>query len=200
MHFRQPWPGYLDQPQRWSGYDPELFDAIRAPLAHGARRHVALIEHAGVLPGVEYFADTVPEAGDTRGRWLRALQARAERCELLFLDPDNGLEVRSTPFGRRGSSKFVYWHEVSALWERRCSLLIFQHFTRERRARFIPRMLAALGDAAAGARVEAYCTARVLFLLALQPEHQALHDAISTEVRTSWRGQIEHWESAAADR
>ena len=116
--------------------------------------------------------------------------------EIVFLDADNGLEVKSTPYGRKRSSKFLYWREVEALWAGGKSLLIYQHFIREKRQSFVERMLTALRLAASGSYVEAFSTAHVVFLSALQPDHQHLHSCIVDSVQKNWAGQITHWELA----
>jgi hypothetical protein len=81
---------------------------------------------------------------------------------MWILDPDNGLETRSKPYGRKGSSKFLYWHEVKELWSTSTSLLIYRHFIRAKRQRFVGRMLESLRDATPGSVVEAFSTANVV--------------------------------------
>ena len=86
----------------------------------------------------------------------------ASQSELVFLDPDNGLEVPSRPFGRKHSSKYAYWREVTAIWAAGASVLIYQHFRREKREKFIPQMAEELRDRTGGV-VEAFRTPRVFF-------------------------------------
>ena len=64
-----------------------------------------------------------------RGRLLRA----AGGVRVVFVDPDNGIEVPSKPPGRAGSAKFVMWDEIEGLWRMGCSLVVDQHFPREAR-------------------------------------------------------------------
>lgn len=185
---------YLEDPAKWSNHDPILFGRLKELLARNQKRQVSLIENAGLLPKTEFFSSHVPDTAPARESWFSSLLERALESDLIFLDPDNGLEVKSRPYGRKNSSKYLYWREVEALWSSGKSLLIYQHFIHEKRIDFIQRMLVALSGATSGSFVEAFSTPHVVFLLALQPEHQHLHEPIVVSVQQSWEGQIHHWE------
>jgi len=191
---------YLRHPGKWSSHDPVLFEKIKDLLAHEQERRVSLIEDTGLLPKAEYFSAPVPDSASARSSWFRSLAERAQGSDFIFLDPDNGLEVKSKPYGRKDSSKFIYRREVEALWSSGKSLLIYQHFIREKRFNFIQRMLEALRSATQGSFVEAFSTPHVVFLMALQPEHQRFHEAIVSSVQESWEGQIQHWELTLAQQ
>ena len=187
---------YLEKPDAWRAHDPELFDGMRALMKSEAPRSVSLIEHTGLLPGAAYHSTVVPESAPDRDRWFQQVRAEMAGSNLVFFDPDNGIEIKSLPYGRRKSSKFVYWREIEEVWNAGSSMLIYQHFIREKRERFVGRMLAALRERAAGSFVEAFSTAHVVFLLALQPRHQHYHEPIVSTVRDRWGDQIVHWSLA----
>ena len=191
---------YLEHPGKWSRHDPVLFQKIKELLAPDRKRRVRLIESTDLLPRAEYFSSHVPDTASGRGQWFSSLAQRAEGCDFVFLDPDNGLEVKSKSYGGKNSSKFLYWHEVEALWVSGKSLLIYQHFIREKRLNFIQRMLEALRSTTPGSFVEAFSTPHVVFLMALQPEHQEFHEAIVSSVQEKWGGQIQHWELTRAQQ
>ena len=130
----------------------------------------------------------------SRQEWFEKSLKQLNQANIIFLDPDNGLEVMSKPYGRKCSSKYVYWREVEALWLSGKSLLIYQHFIHENRFNFIQRILEALRSATPDSFVEAFSTPHVVFLMALQPKHQRFHSAIISSVQGSWEGQIQHWE------
>ncbi|MEX1215550.1 hypothetical protein [Saccharospirillum sp.] len=197
---------YLDRPDKWACHDPVLFQTLKELLAAGQKRRVSLIEDSGLIPKAEYFSSLVPDSTSGRSAWFSSLIAQAQSSDCIFLDPDNGLEVKSKPYGGKGSSKILYWCEVEALWASGKSLLIYQHFIREKRPRFIEHMLETLRSSTPGSFVEAFSTPHVVFLMALQPEHQEFHGAIVSALQENWAGQIQHWEltraqqSAPADR
>ena len=189
---------YLENPDKWSKHDPVMFHKLKEILTDDQNRRVSLMENTDLLPESEYFSIEVPDIATDRREWFESLADRAKGSDFIFLDPDNGLEVKSRPYGLKNSSKFLYWREVEALWEAGKSQLIYQHFIREKRVDFVQRMLEALKEATPGSFVEAFSTSNVVFLMALQPKHQHFHEAIVKSVQGKWEGQIHHWELTRA--
>jgi len=97
-------------------------------------------------------------------------------CDLVFFDPDNGVE-RSTPVGRRGSSKYVYWNEIVATFESGASILIYQHFPREKRKSFTTKLLDELRRRTEAVHVHAWPTSQVVFLAAFHDRHSLFKSA-----------------------
>lgn len=185
---------YLSEPEKWSGYDSALFYCIQDLLENNQQRRVKLIEDTPVLGRGTYFSNHVPDKASSRKIWFEALSEKAQPTDFIFLDPDNGLEIKSKPYGRKNSSKYLYWQEVEALWQDGKSLLIYQHLIRETRSVFIQRMLGELAEHTEGSLVEAFSIPHVVFLMALQPNHHRFHKAIIEAVQDGWAGQIDHWE------
>jgi len=181
---------YLDQPNRWQPFDPELHKGLQALLQTNSAPRVALIEQSQLLNGAQYFSEIVPDHGDLRRTWAAKLAEAASQSELVFLDPDNGLEVPSRPYGKKFSSKYVFWHEVDQIWRGGASVLIYQHYRREKRSTFIPRMVNELCRKTGARLVEAFRTPRVLFLLAGQPKHSRLLGLAIGRVAEHWPEEI----------
>jgi len=186
--------GYIKSSSKWQHYDQELFNGLKGFLESGRKRQVGHIEQSSLLGNTEYFSALVPSRAADRCLWFELLREKASTCDFVFLDPDNGLEVKSKPYGNKYSEKFLYWREVEALWSSDKSLLIYQHFIREKRPLFIQRKLAALKSKTPGSAVAAFSTSNVVFLMALQPHHQSFHVDLVNYVESRWAGQIKHWE------
>ena len=191
---------YLNQPNKWEKFDPPLYQELSRLLSQNEKRQVSLIEDAKLLNGVKYFSKLVPDSASERNAWFSALLDKSLESNFVFLDPDNGLEIKSIPYGSKNSSKYLYWHEVSALWSSGNSLLIYQHFTREKREDFLQRILNALSEKTEGSVVTAFSTPHVVFLMALQPENHELHKLIINSVQDAWGGQIKHLKLIAPTR
>jgi hypothetical protein len=191
---------YLTEPEKWSKHDPDLYSHLSKILNTHSDRKVEHIENTGLLENTEYYSYIVPDNAKDRDVWFSNLLSKAKITDLVFLDPDNGIEIKSKPYGRKNSSKFLFWREVSALWGAGNSLLIYQHFIRENRISFIQRMLETLKDNTDQSFVEAFSTPHVAFLLALQPEHQHIHKAVVESVQKNWSGQIKHWDLIRAQQ
>jgi len=181
--------GYLCEPA-WGVHDRELYDELhRCLISQKNTRNVALIEKTNLLPGARYYSREVPDSYNDRIMWSQELLSEARGSDLVFLDPDNGLEIKSKPLGRKDSSKYLYWHEISSLWEQGKSLLIYQHFCREKRHLFIERIRGELEKVTKN-RVAAFVTPNVVFFLTLQPEHKKYLDYIVADVESKWDNQI----------
>jgi len=145
-----------------------------------------MIERVQLLPRASYYSKLIPDGRHDRDIWFSELLARAQGADLVFLDPDNGIEVKSTPIGRRNSSKYLAWSEIRALWRADCSVLIYQHFPRKPRDAFAQGLARELQVRIDARFVEAFLTPHVLFLLAAQERHQQqFRDAIAL-LRQRW--------------
>jgi hypothetical protein len=51
-------------------------------------------------------------------------------CDLVFFDPDNGIETPSVARHSPKGGKYVFWEELLSFWERGQSLLIYHHLNR----------------------------------------------------------------------
>ena len=182
---------YLSEPQRWRHHDPELYTHLEEVLDNDAQPSVGLIERAAVLDHATFFSDLVPDDSWGRASWAQRMCNSMSGCDLVFLDPDNGFEVRSRPIGRTGSSKYAAWHEVEQLWGNASSVLVYQHYCRERRDTFAHRLADEMRARTGASAVEGFSTPHVLFLLAIQPKHEARIRAAIDKGLWRWGGQIQ---------
>lgn len=123
--------GYLDQPVRFRDFDPALFDALlhyRAEVSTGRRqRSIGALEGMGLLPKETRFHSSVcPPAPAARADWAREMVTSLEGTNLVFLDPDNGLE------GARLTPKSAAVRELVALRSVGRALVLYHHQTRRR--------------------------------------------------------------------
>src|SRR5690242_2319770 len=120
---------YLANADTWRSHDPALFDALSEAIAAKAR-HIRQAERRRFLGRAVFFSHVVPDDQPRREKWLPKALTKFRNVDLLFFDPDNGIEVQSKPKGSRGSNKYLYWNEIQEAWGDKKSLLIFQHFPR----------------------------------------------------------------------
>ena len=181
---------YLCEPQRWRHHDPSLHDRLARLLEPEVVRHV---EHAAtweLIPGARYFNARVPDNSAARQRYFSAAVDALAPCPLLFLDPDNGVEVQSVRYGAKNSSKYVYWRELSALFARGHSLLVYQHYPRIARSVFEAKLVEQMRSNLGAPEVTVFSTAHVGFFLALQDRHVLALPAIIAAVEERWSGQL----------
>jgi len=181
---------YLEEPHRWREYDAALFDHLRELVQTQNLRDVRGAETSAVLPSCRFAPGFVPDDADGRARYMDAFMDLARGCGLVFFDPDNGMEVKSKPVGRRDSSKYLYWHEIEDFWKAGQSLLIYQHFPRVPRDLFIEAKARELVHRTGAQEVISFRTSHVVFFLVLQAKRLDDFRKCSEKVKKSWRDQI----------
>ncbi len=180
---------YLSTPERWRPHDPTLFDCLAGAIRTEAR-NVRYLERSGILTNASFCSARVPDREPSRKLWLTKALGKLRGVDLLFFDPDNGIEVQSMPSGKTGSCKYLYWDEIQRAWAQGSSLLIFQHFPRQEREQYISRLASELARRVSGGKVIPLVTSNVVYLLACQPAHEMKAGIALDEIATRWRGQI----------
>jgi hypothetical protein len=163
---------YLSRPDHYRHVDPALFDALGELVARG-NRSTRLIESSGVLPGARFYPDLLDDQTAARDRFMSGLWTAARGHEVVFFDPDNGLDVGSVPAGRAGSRRYVYCSELAPLLDLNAAAVIYQHFPRVRRKPYIAAQLERLLAALPGYEAFAITSPHVAFLVATPPDKVA---------------------------
>jgi hypothetical protein len=153
-------------------HDPPLFAALSQTLAQPNGRHIRHVQAQRLIRRAQFFSKLVPDNSVARVTWYKLALTASNKSNLLFFDPDNGIEIPSKPMGRKDSSKYVYWNELEEAWYRGASLLIFQHFPRVKRHVYIPAIADELRKRTKGSTIVPLRTSNVLFLLAHHPKHK----------------------------
>ncbi len=180
---------YLRYPLLWSQYDSELYNWLQETVIKKHCRTVSAFEKNGLLPSAYFYRDILPD--DARGRpgYFKSFMDIAQSSDLIFFDPDNGIEVKSVPYGRKGSSKYLYWREIVAAYITGHSVLAYQHFPRVKgikRDMFINALARRLFKETGARTVYTFRTTYVVFLLACWEQHRAFFDAVIPEVDSNW--------------
>ena len=110
---------YLDDPETWSKYDPDLFHGLVDLLRSASQPSLSLIEIRISCPGHATTPRWLPTGAWSLMPGGMTLLCEASGVDLVFLDSDNGIEIPSKPVSRKGSSKYVTWQEIKTLWEAR---------------------------------------------------------------------------------
>lgn len=164
---------YLSQPEKHRTYNPALFDTLAHAAAEPDRRRLNTIEESGAIPSARYFNEPLSDDTIERQTYMDACLAAFAETDLVFFDPDNGLEVPSLRIGRKNSSKYVYLDEISAFFKAGKSVLIYQHFPRVEREAFVSACVERLRAVTPDAALWAFRTKPVVFLLVVQPGAKA---------------------------
>ena len=131
---------YLQQPEKYRDIDPQLFDFLQ-DLIKTDRRDVTTIENASLIQKAQYLASLLTADRENQEKYFRELHLKTNGFDVVFFDPDNGLEVKSVPAGRKNSEKYLYWPEFEQPAPGGHSVIVYQHFPRRPRDEFISGLL-----------------------------------------------------------
>ena len=127
---------YLDRQNEWRQFDRELFDTL-FKIAKTKDRDVCAIERAGILPHAVFASDPVPcearpfsRRPQERGGWIERVKIKLKDCDLIFLDPDNGIASEKLRLTQRRAGKSVTIEEIKILQENNRAMVIYHHQTR----------------------------------------------------------------------
>jgi hypothetical protein len=177
--------GYLKNPVVWRRFDPELFDSLSGVIRN-KKREVKRAEDMGIIPGACYFQRLLFDDPASRTAYFHKLYSFAKESDLIFFDPDNGLEVKSVKKGKRDSSKYIYWDELCRTYELGYSMLVYQHFPRTERKAFINKIKKEIGDRLKITDMVFFQTTFVLFILILQKKHVSHCSRSIAKIDNTW--------------
>ena len=114
---------YLKRPDEFRNLAPEIFDTLKSVVENSAvgLNYITTLEASGVLNGAVFHHDQVPRRATLRKSWTTSLVVSVSKANLIFLDPDNGIQ------GRRLTPKHVAPDEIAALRRQDRVLVTFQH-------------------------------------------------------------------------
>jgi hypothetical protein len=127
---------YLDRRNEWKHLDPDLFDAL-FKIEHEKAHDVRAIENSSVLPEAVFVSDPIPcearpyslRPGE-RKKWIEATKETVKDCNLVFLDPDNGIASPRQKLTQQRAGKCVTIDEIKALQGCGRAMVIYHHQTR----------------------------------------------------------------------
>lgn len=179
--------GYLYRPRSaLLQCDPPLAHRLREIVEGG--RSVRRLE--GILEDLVHYSAVLSAAH--RAQWHEDALAALGGCDLVFLDPDNGLLVPSVSRSSPRSVKYVFEEEIVGYHARGCSVLLYNHRSREPRERYRRRLMGLFENRAFGEATilvltcSAYTVRDYLFIL--RPEHRpAVTAAVAAFLESPWK-------------
>lgn len=108
---------------RFINCDPELYRHMRQIYQDGLRRVAAIRERHVLGLGTQYYEVPLSfsemskdDRPDHREKWVSTALAAVKGCDIVFLDPDNGMECPSVGKYSRKGPKYTFYDEVERFW------------------------------------------------------------------------------------
>lgn len=177
--------GYLTKHREWRHYDPVVYDGIVEALANG-RRDLRVVEDLQFVPSAIFCSDRWSTDPENRMWSIDQLLSALSGSSLVFIDPDNGIEVTSIKSRSKNSYKYIFMEEIEYVWNRNHSILIYQHFPRVERDTYVRRQLERVSAAVGGASTTAILTSHVAFLFCFQNHHAEMGERAVREISKHW--------------
>jgi hypothetical protein len=126
--------------------DELLYDKLRSLLFDGStlipdRRHLSSAEALSIFPEDTIFYSRplsyertlrVSDRLAAREEWIKDALFSTKSADLVFMDPDNGLECASVSRTSAKGPKYAYWDDIDAFVNRGQSVLVYHHLNRSK--------------------------------------------------------------------
>ena len=136
--------GYLRKPKEYRDCDEQLYDLLQSlvfdrtgQLIEGARQ-IKHAETSGIFPkGTQFYSKPLSfppglrsqDRKKLRENWYAAARAVTAENDLVFVDPDNGIECSKSRTSAKGP-KYVFWDEIAGFVHRDQSVVVYHHLNR----------------------------------------------------------------------
>ncbi|HKD31721.1 MAG TPA: hypothetical protein VKC66_38175 [Xanthobacteraceae bacterium] len=133
---------YLTRPLAFRHLAPELYDQLVEFLRNrdALADPLAALQSSGVLEDAIFIRREVPKKASSRLLWAEGLVNSVRGANLVFLDPDNGIE------GRRLTKRHAALAEIAALRQKDRALIIGHHQSgRKAEVKYLADQMKSLG-------------------------------------------------------
>ena len=123
-----------DDAPRFMVCDPELRHAL-SRLVGENRRRISDLERANILSGSAlYFSDSIPYGAfpldlriEQRTRWFEKSRKSLQAAQVVFLNPDNGVQTSKIKKTQTRSVKYAFADEIKGYFEDGKMVIVYNH-------------------------------------------------------------------------
>lgn len=176
--------------------DEDLWNELKT-IVDAGNRTISALEKNAILNAAFYsecldFSDkSKPERDSSRNAWHRAALTELAGNDIVFVDPDNGMLVRSAE-GSRRENKFVKPQELKDYYDMGSSIVYYQHKARRKDQHYIDQNESLLKDFRLnihyGLGLKFKTTSLRYYFFIIQPRHkESITNAVRKMLAGPWR-------------
>jgi hypothetical protein len=183
---------YLNNPQKYRQFNHDLFDVLKEIVSKKQScttiENIIALEKNKLFQQYNFINDIVLDGSQDRNKYFEKVYKAAEGNDLIFLDPDNGIEIRSCKYGTKKSSKYIFWNEIIHLYNMDKDILFYQHFPRINHRVFTKNIIDECNSKLNGAKIIPLITQNALFVFITKKYFKIKQ--LHTELKR-WKGEME---------
>ena len=172
--------------KRYAACFPELYEKLK-DIVDGRRRHIKEIEKGLILPKETIFYSTplpCPSVNrskkeEERKNWFKESLSQLESADIIFLDPDNGIQTDTVRKTHKNAFKYVFKDEIKDYYGLGKSLIIYNHRDRKPKSAYDRKITNSVGQIGSTDGIKVLRFKRVSvrdFIFLIQKEHRHLID------------------------
>jgi len=119
-------------------YAPEIASALETLKDNHS---IEMLEKLKLINNAVYYNKTVPRENVEREKWHKSALKKLKKCDIVFLDPDNGLLCDSVKMGSPQSVKYTYYSEVSDYLAQNKTVIIYNHRSRKKEGMYFNEII-----------------------------------------------------------
>jgi hypothetical protein len=125
---------YLNDPQQWRDLDPRLFDCLHETVSSN-ERDITALERIQAFQTCKFASEELTvssrpaERIAARAAWAKRARESVAGCDLVFLDPDNGLQPDGCTLRLKKAVKYATLSEIKDLRQDGRTIVLYQHQT-----------------------------------------------------------------------
>jgi len=182
--------------------DDDLLCRLNSMLEKG-KRSVSELEKLDLINTGKYYHERLIESevrdASVRIKWHQNALVAMQECDLVFLDPDNGMIPKSVGRGSRKSIKYVFPEEIIDYYKAGHSVVFYSHRTREQLNVYLKRFDKLFkADELADATIRGVSykrgTVRDYFFILKEENVAAIDDSIAEMFAGEWSRHFERIE------
>ena len=172
-------------------FDNDLYCILHNSVIINKERKVCIAQKSNLIDNAVYHSEFLQNSILKRKEYFDHLKLLSQNSNLLFFDPDIGIEIPTVHYGQSRSNMYLFWKEIETCYSWGKSILIYQHFPRVARDEFITCRACNIKKHTKTDCIVSFQTSTVVFFLVLQPSHIDMACKLSCEISNgNWKNKI----------